>query len=58
MALEIEEGKPTLHWDIGGTPEKLTSDKRVDDNVWYQVIVDRLVLKKSIFAFYFLVLIL
>lgn len=43
MALEIEEGKPTLHWDIGGTPEKLTSDKRVDDNVWYQVIVDRLV---------------
>lgn len=44
MALEIEEGKPTLHWDIGeGIPEKLTIDKRVDDNVWYQVIVDRLV---------------
>ncbi|XP_063394216.1 laminin subunit alpha [Cydia fagiglandana] len=47
MAVSIQNGYPYLVIDIGDSaesgrePMRINSDKRVDDDKWYQVIVDR-----------------
>lgn len=43
MALMIESGYPVLLVDLGSKPEKIIHNKFVSDNVWRQIIVDRLV---------------
>lgn len=41
MALEIENGYPILHVDLGNGPEKIISNKNVANGKWHQVIVER-----------------
>lgn len=41
MAIEIENGYPVLIIDVGDGPERVINNKKVDDNKWYQAIVDR-----------------
>lgn len=41
MAIMIENGFPLVVMDLGGGATKIISDKQVNDNRWYQVIVDR-----------------
>lgn len=43
MALLIESGYPVLIVDLGSGPEKIIHNKFVSDNVWRQIIIDRLV---------------
>lgn len=42
MALLIESGYPVLIVDLGSGPEKIIHNKFVSDNVWRQIIIDRL----------------
>lgn len=42
MALLIESGYPVLIVDVGSGPEKIINNKFVSDNVWRQIIIDRL----------------
>lgn len=45
MALLIESGYPVLIVDLGsGRPEKIIHNRFVSDNVWRQIIIDRLAL--------------
>ncbi|KAK2708492.1 hypothetical protein QYM36_014189 [Artemia franciscana] len=41
MALEILDGYLTLTADFGSGPQTVRSDVRVDDNQWYQAVVNR-----------------
>ena len=41
MAIEIENGYPVLLIDVGDGPERVISNKRVDDGKWYEAIVER-----------------
>jgi len=41
MAIEIENGYPVLLVDVGDGPERIISSKLVDDNKWYEAIVER-----------------
>ena len=44
MALSIEAGYPVLTLDFGSGPKRIINNKRyVSDNVWRQLIVDRLI---------------
>lgn len=43
MALLIESGYPVLIVDLGSGPEKIIHNRFVSDNVWRQIIIDRLV---------------
>lgn len=45
MALMIESGYPVLIVDLGSGPEKIINNKFVSDNVWRQIIIDRLTLR-------------
>lgn len=42
MALLIESGYPVLIVDLGSGPEKIIHNRFVSDNVWRQIIIDRL----------------
>jgi len=42
MALLIESGYPVLIADLGSGPEKIIHNKFVSDNIWRQIIIDRL----------------
>jgi laminin alpha 3/5 len=48
MALLIESGYPVLIVDLGSGPEKIIHNKFVSDNIWRQIIIDRLALIASI----------
>jgi len=48
MALLIESGYPVLMVDLGSGPEKIIHNKFVSDNIWRQIIIDRLALIASI----------
>jgi laminin, alpha 3/5 len=41
MAIEIENGYPVLLIDVGDGPERIINGKLVDDNKWYEAIVER-----------------
>lgn len=41
MAIEIENGYPVLLIDVGDGPERIISNKLVDDDHWYEAIVER-----------------
>lgn len=41
MAIEIENGYPVLLVDVGDGPERIISNKLVDDGRWYEAIVER-----------------
>lgn len=41
MAIEIENGYPVLLVDLGDGPERIISNKLVDDDRWYEAIVER-----------------
>ncbi|XP_075229000.1 laminin subunit alpha [Lycorma delicatula] len=41
MALEIENGFPTVTIDLGSGPTKIINDKFVADDQWYQAIIER-----------------
>lgn len=41
MAVEIENGYPVLTIDVGDGPQRINNGKLVDDNKWYELIVDR-----------------
>lgn len=41
MAIEIENGYPVLSIDVGDGPERIISQKKVDDDKWYEAIVER-----------------
>lgn len=41
MAIEIENGYPVLLVDVGDGPERIINGKLVDDNRWYEAIVER-----------------
>ncbi|CRK95483.1 CLUMA_CG008952, isoform A [Clunio marinus] len=41
MAIEIENGYPVLLIDVGDGPERIISNKLVDDGKWYEAIVER-----------------
>lgn len=41
MAIEIENGYPVLTLDVGDGPERIISNKLVDDDRWYEAIVER-----------------
>lgn len=41
MALEVQNGFPVLKYEIGNGPDTLIVDKKVDDNVWRQFIVEK-----------------
>lgn len=41
MAIEIENGYPVLLIDMGDGPERIINSKLVDDNKWYEAIVER-----------------
>lgn len=42
MALLIESGYPVLIVDLGSGPERINHNKFVSDDVWRQIIIDRL----------------
>jgi len=42
MALLIESGYPVLIVDLGFGPNKIIHNKFISDNVWRQIIIDRL----------------
>lgn len=41
MAIEIENGYPVLLVDVGDGPERIISNKLVNDDRWYEAIVER-----------------
>lgn len=41
MAIEIENGYPVLIVDFDNNPQRIINSKRVDDNNWYEAIVER-----------------
>lgn len=41
MAIEIENGYPVLLVDVGDGPERIINNKLVDDDRWYEAIVER-----------------
>lgn len=41
MAIEIENGYPVLLIDVGDGPERIINSKLVDDNKWYEAIIER-----------------
>lgn len=41
MAIEVENGYPVLLVDVGDGPERIISNKLVDDDKWYEAIIDR-----------------
>lgn len=42
MAIEIENGYPVLVIDLGDGPERIISNRKVDDDKWYEAIVERI----------------
>lgn len=49
MALLIESGYPVLIVDLGSGPERIIHNRFVSDNVWRQIIIERLALINLLF---------